>query len=48
MYVARFDQMPSWESTAHPVANFKKNDRGTGAAEPKVPSRDPCEQRVLF
>eukprot|EP00435_Cladocopium_sp_Y103_P004570 s2426_g1.t1 len=27
-YVARFDQMPSWESCIHPVANFKKNDRG--------------------
>lgn len=28
-YVTRFDQMPSWESCIHPVANFKKNDRGS-------------------
>ncbi|CAE7296222.1 RNF213, partial [Symbiodinium sp. CCMP2456] len=27
-YVERFDQMPSWESCVHPVANFKKNERG--------------------
>eukprot|EP00931_Biecheleriopsis_adriatica_P017997 TRINITY_DN1271_c1_g1_i1.p1 TRINITY_DN1271_c1_g1~~TRINITY_DN1271_c1_g1_i1.p1 ORF type:complete len:4782 (+),score=1057.93 TRINITY_DN1271_c1_g1_i1:65-14410(+) len=27
-YVSRFDQMPSWESCVHPVANFKKNERG--------------------
>ncbi|CAE8651944.1 unnamed protein product [Polarella glacialis] len=28
-YVSRFDQMPSWESCVHPVASFKKNERGT-------------------
>eukprot|EP00930_Biecheleria_cincta_P035478 TRINITY_DN24399_c0_g1_i1.p1 TRINITY_DN24399_c0_g1~~TRINITY_DN24399_c0_g1_i1.p1 ORF type:complete len:4764 (+),score=1067.82 TRINITY_DN24399_c0_g1_i1:48-14339(+) len=28
MYVSRFDKMPSWESCVHPVANFKKNNRG--------------------